>query len=102
MPASFSRIGAPPASPTNSSAPPEKISSNIAEGYSRATGRARALFYDYALGSARETRDWYYKGRRAFGPKTTDHRLELSTSITRLLLTMVSNERRNDRRLDPD
>ena len=37
------------------------ISANIAEGYSRGTGRDRARFYEYALGSARESRDWYYK-----------------------------------------
>jgi four helix bundle protein len=39
------------------------ISANIAEGYSRGTGKDRARFYEYALGSARESRDWYYKGR---------------------------------------
>jgi four helix bundle protein len=36
------------------------VSANIAEGYSRGTGRDRARFYEYALGSARESRDWYY------------------------------------------
>src|SRR5438270_13542036 len=39
------------------------ISANISEGYSRGTGRDRARFYEYALGSARESRGWYYKGR---------------------------------------
>jgi hypothetical protein len=33
------------------------ISANIAEGYSRGTGKDRARFYEYALGSARESRD---------------------------------------------
>jgi len=33
------------------------ISANLAEGYSRGTGRDRARFYEYALGSARESRD---------------------------------------------
>jgi len=37
------------------------ISANLAEGYSRGTGRDRARFYEYSLGSAREARDWYYK-----------------------------------------
>src|SRR6266508_4228840 len=37
------------------------ISANIAEGYSRGTNKDRAHFYEYALGSARESRDWYYK-----------------------------------------
>ena len=35
------------------------ISANLAEGYSRGTGKDRARFYEYALGSARESRDWY-------------------------------------------
>ena len=33
------------------------ISANIAEGYSRSTGPDRARFFEYALGSARESRD---------------------------------------------
>src|SRR3989442_10634912 len=43
------------------------ISSNVGEGYSRGTGRDRARFYEYALGSAREGRDWYYKSRHVLG-----------------------------------
>lgn len=55
------------------------ISANLAEGYSRGTGRDRARFYEYALGSARESRDWYYKGRHILGPAVTTHRLSLLT-----------------------
>lgn len=33
------------------------ISANICEGYSRASGKDQARFYEYALGSAREARD---------------------------------------------
>ena len=47
------------------------ISANLAEGYSRGTGKDRARFYEYALGSARESRDWYYKGRHILGPVVT-------------------------------
>jgi four helix bundle protein len=39
------------------------VSANLAEGYSRGTGKDRARFYEYALGSARESRDWYFKAR---------------------------------------
>ena len=35
------------------------ISANIVGGYFRGTGKGRALLYEYALGSARESRDWY-------------------------------------------
>lgn len=69
------------------------VSANIAEGYSRGTGKDRARFYEYALGSARESRDWYYKGRHILGEPVTLHRIELLTQIIRLLLTIVPAER---------
>jgi four helix bundle protein len=69
------------------------ISANIAEGFSRSTGKSRALYYEYALGSAREARDWYYKCRHGLGEEETSHRLELLTKIIRLLLTMVPQQR---------
>jgi four helix bundle protein len=76
-----------------------KISSNIGEGYSRGTGKDRARFYEYALGSAREARDWYYKGRCVLSDKVPDHRMDLASQIIRLTLTMVSRERRSNRRV---
>ncbi len=69
------------------------IGANIAEGYSRGTGKDRARFYEYALGSARESRDWYYKGRHVLGEQVTEHRLDLITRIIRLLLTMIPDQR---------
>lgn len=51
------------------------ISANLAEGYSRGTNRDRARFYEYSLGSAREGRDWYYKGRFVLGDVVADHRM---------------------------
>jgi four helix bundle protein len=69
------------------------ISANIAEGYSRGTGKDRARFYEYALGSARESRDWYYKARHVLGETVVQHRLDLLTQIIRLLLTMVPQQR---------
>jgi len=69
------------------------ISSNIAEGYSRGTGRDRARFYEYGLGSARESRDWHYKGRHVLGEEVTKHRMCLLTQIIRLLITMVPQQR---------
>jgi four helix bundle protein len=69
------------------------ISANVAEGYSRGTGRDRARFYEYALGSARESRDWYYKGRHVLGESVAHHRLDLITRIIRMLLVMIPNQR---------
>ena len=69
------------------------ISANLAEGYSRGTGKDRARFYEYSLGSARESRDWYYKGRFVLGEIVARHRLHLLTQIIRLLLTMIPQQR---------
>lgn len=76
-----------------------KISACIAEGYSRGSGKARAIFYEYALGSVRESRDWYYKARHILRDKVTSHRLELCTELTKLLITMIQLERRTNRPL---
>ena len=69
------------------------ISANLAEGYSRGTGNDRARFYEYSLGSARESRDWYYKGRHILGNDVFQHRSKFLTEIIRLLLTMVPKQR---------
>jgi four helix bundle protein len=69
------------------------VEANISEGYSRGSGRDRARFYEYALGSARESRGWYYKGRHILGDAVTEHRLRLITQIICLLLAMVPDQR---------
>ena len=69
------------------------ISANIAEGYSRGSNKERAHFYEYALGSARESRDWYHKSSTVLGDEVANHRIELLVQIIRLLLAMVPHER---------
>ena len=69
------------------------ISANLAEGYSRGTGKDRARFYEYSLGSARESRDWYFKGRHILGNEVFEHRSKFLTEIIRLLLTMIPHQR---------
>ena len=76
-----------------------KISSCVAEGYSRNSGRERAHYYEYAEGSAREARDWYYKSRHVLGPRVADHRIKLTTSISKLTARMTAAERRRNRRI---
>jgi four helix bundle protein len=75
------------------------ISSNISEGYSRNTGRERARFYEFSLGSARESRDRYYQGRHILGQGVSDHRIQWCTEIVRLTLRMVPDQRRTNRSL---
>ena len=74
------------------------ISANIAEGYSRSSNKDRNRFYEYALGSARESRDCYYKGRHILSESVISHRLNLMTEIIRLLLVMISSQRKPDLR----
>lgn len=69
------------------------VSANISEGYSRGSNKERAHFYEYALGSARESRDWYYKSRHMLGGQVFEHRVDLLTQVIRLLLTMVPQQR---------
>lgn len=65
------------------------IGANVSEGYSRGFPKDRARFYEYALGSARETRTWYFNARHLLGDAVADHRMKLETQIIRLLLSTV-------------
>ena len=69
------------------------IGSHIAEGYSRSSGKDRARFYEYGLGSAREGRHWYLQARPLLGDVVVNHRIRLLTQIIRLLLTMIPDQR---------
>ena len=66
---------------------------NIAEGYGRQSGKDQARYYEYALGSAREARDCYYKARHVLTNTVAIHRIRLLTQIIRLLLTIIPSER---------
>ena len=77
------------------------VSANIAEGYSRGTGRDQARFFEYALGSARESRDWYYKARHVLGEPVTLERLDLLVRVIRLLLVTVQVGRNHNVREEP-
>ena len=69
------------------------ISANIAEGYSRSTGNDRARFLEYSLGSARESRDWYFKSRHTLKEEVVKHRIDLLTQIIKMLSILTPNQR---------
>lgn len=69
------------------------IGANLSEGYSRSSGKDRARFYEYSLGSARESRGWYYDARFILGDEVANHRMQFLTQIIRLLLTITPEER---------
>ena len=71
------------------------ISANLTEGYSRSKGLDRARFFEFSLGSARESRDWYYKSRHVLSAEVINHRLGLVTQIIAMLTPMISHQRKH-------
>ena len=71
------------------------IGANIAEGYSRSSAKDGTRMYEYALGSARESRDWYWKGRHVLPKDAIGERLLQLSEIIRLLLTIIGGEHRS-------
>jgi len=71
------------------------ISVNLTEGYSRSKGLDRARLIEISLGSARESRDWYYKSRQVLSPEVVKHRMELLTHIISMLAAMIPHQRKN-------
>lgn len=69
------------------------VSGNYCEGYSRSSNKDQVRFYEYSLGSARESRNWYWKGRQVLGEKVALHRIQLLTQIIRHLLRIIPAER---------
>jgi four helix bundle protein len=69
------------------------VSADVEEGYSRGTGKDRARFYEYGLGSAREARGWYFKARHVLGHEVANHRIRVLAQVIRLLLTMIPDQR---------
>src|SRR5512141_1810124 len=71
------------------------ISANLTEGYSRSKGLDRARSFEIALGSARESRDWYYKSRHVLPAEAVKHRMELMTRVISMLVPMISRQRKH-------
>lgn len=77
------------------------VCANIEEGYSRESGRDCARYYEYALGSARESRGWYFRSRHVLGEEVFVERLDLLSQVIRLLTVMARNQRSRSVRETP-
>jgi four helix bundle protein len=66
---------------------------NVAEGYSRTSGADRVRFYEYALGSVRESMKWYRSGEPVLGTECATNRLDRLEEMRRLLLATIPRER---------
>ena len=71
----------------------EGISGNLSEGYSRSTGAERARYYDYALSTTRESRDWYFKAREVLGDEVVEQRHAVLERIVRIRTAIIPRER---------
>lgn len=69
------------------------IAANIAEGYSKSSGKDRARSFEYALGSARESKEWYEAGLPVLGKEIVNARLEVLGHIRRMLTAIIPEER---------
>ncbi|NWG07176.1 MAG: four helix bundle protein [Chloroflexi bacterium] len=73
----------------------DSMSVNLTEGYSRSKGPDRARFIEASLGSARESREWYYKSRHVLKPEVLKHRMGLTTRIVSMLTPMIPHQRKH-------
>ena len=74
------------------------ICANIEEGHGRGFGKENAYFQRVALGSARESRGWYYRGRRFLSPEAFTHRIQLLDEIIAALVLSSGQQRKYHRR----
>ena len=70
------------------------IVANLVEGYSRSSGADRARLFEYALGSAREAREWYRAIDPTLDPNIVRSRVTTLDQICKLLLTTIPAERK--------
>ena len=69
------------------------ITANIGEAYSRSSGKERALRFEYALGSVRESMERYYSAEPVPGAATFNDRLDRLEEMRRMLLAIIPRER---------
>ena len=73
------------------------ISANMEEGYGRGYGKEYGYFLRVSVGSARETKGWYWRGRQALSPAVLDHRLALLDEIISLIVTEINRQKKHKR-----
>ncbi|MBN1812389.1 MAG: four helix bundle protein [Anaerolineae bacterium] len=74
------------------------ICANIEEGYGRGYGKEYAYFLRVSIGSARESRGWYYRARRLLPGDVVKHRMALLDEIIAMLVPNIQNQKQYRRK----
>ncbi len=69
------------------------ITANVSEGYSRSSGKDRAKYFEFALGSVRESMSWYKTCEPVLGEPIVSDRRNRLEEMRRLLLAIIPRER---------
>jgi four helix bundle protein len=70
------------------------ICANIEEGFGRGYGKEYAYFLRISLGSARETRGWYCRGRKLLSRDVLQHRIGLLDEIVAMLIPNIQRQKK--------
>jgi four helix bundle protein len=70
------------------------ISANIEEGHGRGYGKQRNWFFTVSIGSARESKGWYWRVQHLLSAEVLEHRLALADEVIALLVTELDAQKR--------
>lgn len=69
------------------------ISANLEEGHGRGYGRQRDWFWKVSIGSARESKGWYWRSHQLLSPDVLESRLALIDEVIALLVSELQRQR---------
>ncbi len=69
------------------------VSANLEEGHGRGYGQQRNWFFKVAIGSARESKGWYWRVQHLLSREVLDARLALIDEVIALLVDELSRQK---------